>query len=88
LRYSKATHLSITIHKTDEMISMVIEDNGIGFEINKIDATQSHGLLGIRERVYALNGKSEIESFPGKGTRVEVQIPLFVVEETTLTNNN
>ncbi len=88
LRYSKATHLTITIHKNEEIITMTIEDNGIGFDINKVDASQSHGLLGIRERVYAMSGRSSIESTHGKGTKVEVQIPLFVVEEKTMSTGN
>lgn len=82
LRYSKATHLSVTIHKTDQSITMSIEDDGIGFDPDKIDMTRSHGLLGIRERVYALNGNSLIESSTGKGTKIEVSIP-FVSEDET-----
>ncbi len=82
LRYSKASHLSITIHKTDQSITMSIEDDGIGFDPDKIDMTRSHGLLGIRERVYALNGNSLIESSTGKGTKIEVSIP-FVSEDET-----
>ena len=37
---------------------------------------QSYGILGMRERVYALNGKFSIEGEPGKGTRIEVELPL------------
>ena len=84
LRYSKATQVAIKIFKNTESLYMTIADNGIGFDVEKVDVKQHHGLLGMRERAYALNGKIKIESASGKGTKVDVQVPLFVAEKETL----
>ena len=88
LRYSKATQVSIKIFKNTESLYMTIADNGIGFDVEKVDVKQHHGLLGMRERAYALNGKIEIQSASGKGTKVEVQVPLLVAEEETIETLN
>lgn len=76
LRHAKATNLSVQILKEDKKVMMTIHDNGAGFDVNKVNMIQSHGLLGIRERVYALNGKLNIESIIGKGTTLTVEVPL------------
>ena len=76
LRYSKANKVSIEVNIEDNNILMNIEDNGIGFEVNKVDTKLHHGLLGMRERVQALNGTILIESVLGKGTKTMVRVPL------------
>lgn len=53
-----------------------IEDNGAGFDPAKLAIGKSCGLQGIRERVRLLGGNLEIESAPGKGTRVIAELPL------------
>ena len=53
-----------------------IEDDGTGFNVDKrLDRGEGMGLLGMRERVELIKGKLEIESKPGKGTRVHFEIP-------------
>ncbi len=76
IRHSEATKISIEIFKNDQMIEMNIEDNGIGFDSTNVNILNSHGLLGIRERVYAQSGKYLLNSELGKGTRIQIQIPL------------
>ena len=73
LRHSKATNLSIDIIKDENNVTMTIEDNGKGFDVNKVDMIHSHGLLGIRERVYAMNGKLKIQSKIGEGTKMIIE---------------
>jgi signal transduction histidine kinase len=56
---------------------MQIQDRGAGFEPGKVPATQSTcGLTGMRERAELLGGRLTLESAPGKGTRVIVELPL------------
>lgn len=76
LRYSQATFVTIELTYYKDTIELKINDNGIGFEIDKVDFTQHHGLIGIRERVLSLNGTLNIMSKPGKGTFTTVSIPL------------
>ncbi len=76
LRYSKANLVTIDLCYKDEKLKMIIKDDGIGFEIDKVDTTIHHGLIGMRERVFALNGTLTIESEIGNGTITKVIVPL------------
>ena len=76
LRYSQATFVTIELTYYKDVIELKVNDNGIGFEMDKVDFTQHHGLIGIRERVLSLNGTLNIMSRPGKGTYTTVSIPL------------
>ncbi|OIR12008.1 sensor histidine kinase LiaS [mine drainage metagenome] len=78
IHHSKATKVTIDIFKKiNQTINMTIEDNGIGFDTTNINIINNHGLLGIRERVYAQQGKYLLNSEIGKGTRIQIEIPLF-----------
>jgi signal transduction histidine kinase len=76
LRYSKATEANIDLMKYPNSIELIIRDNGRGLEVDKVDTSLHHGLIGMKERVYGLNGKINIQSFIGKGTTISVKIPL------------
>lgn len=76
LRYSKATEASIDLMKYPNSIELIIRDNGRGFEVDKVDSKLHHGLIGMKERVFGLNGKINIHSFIGKGTTISVKIPI------------
>ncbi|MDE3236061.1 MAG: PAS domain S-box protein [Bacteroidota bacterium] len=75
IRYSKASLVTINVLLNGDIVDLLISDNGCGFDISEIDTTKHHGLVGMRERVYALNGSIEINSSPGKGTIIKVSIP-------------
>ena len=76
LHYASASNVIVTITKSEGFVSMVIEDDGVGFEVKHIDTKVHHGILGMRERAYALNGKFNITSTIGKGTKTEVTVPI------------
>ncbi len=79
LRHSKANEVTIYFHLHPECAVMEVEDNGTGFTApdNWVDlARKGHlGLVGVQERVQMIGGKAEIESDPGRGTRVRVTVP-------------
>jgi PAS domain S-box-containing protein len=81
LRHSKATLVNLNINKTGETIFMHIEDNGVGFDSGSVDIMQSHGLLSMRERMYALGGQLTITSRPGRGTTLEIVLSLSAEED-------
>jgi signal transduction histidine kinase len=72
-QHSAATDVKIiaTVNKTG--VSLHVEDNGRGFDVPS--RKNALGLIGMRERALAINGKLQIESQPGKGTRVSVVVP-------------
>ena len=77
-RHSSATRVQVSLEKKDGHILAEIEDNGIGFRVEKVlnQPGGSVGLMGIEERVSLLGGKSAIRSQPGKGSRIRVELPL------------
>jgi signal transduction histidine kinase len=54
----------------------MIEDEGIGFALEEHKACSSSGLTGMAERTRLLQGEMEIQTMPGKGTRILVRLPL------------
>ena len=79
-RHARASHVEVCIEKLSGSIHMKIKDNGRSFSVPRmLHGKKSHrlGLLGMRERVEMVRGHFNIESAPGKGTTVEVQIPFL-----------
>ena len=76
LKYANATKISTEIFFNGTTVSLYIADNGIGFNKEKVDITNSHGLLAIRERVLSLKGELLIDAVPGKGTKIDVRVPV------------
>jgi NarL family two-component system sensor histidine kinase LiaS len=75
LRHSKAETLEVLFIQRDDLILLRVMDDGAGF---KVDAakTGSYGLQNMHERAALLGGTMKIVSFPGKGTKLEVKIPI------------
>ena len=76
-RHSQATSASVVLERRRETLVTIVEDNGRGFDVEALLASeQSLGLHGMRERSFLAGGKLTIESSPGGGTSVFVQVPL------------
>jgi signal transduction histidine kinase len=58
------------------VLKLVIGDNGVGFDVDAPTVPSRRGLRNIQERVQALGGHLTIESAPGRGTEVIVEVPL------------
>ncbi|WP_432379694.1 sensor histidine kinase [Duganella sp. P38] len=74
VKHARATHATVTLAREAGALHMGIADNGKGF-----DATQAAGgigLVGMRERVYAVNGTVTIDTGLAAGTRIAIMIPL------------
>lgn len=74
VKYAKATSVWINLDYTDGEVGLSLEDNGQGFDLNGIESGM--GLRGLGERFQLLNGRFEIESTPGEGTRICGFLPL------------
>jgi signal transduction histidine kinase len=82
-RHAQATAVLIEVGSDEKEIRISVEDDGRGFDSSEAASRESRrpwGLMGIRERAEILGGSAKIESAVGKGTRVEVRIPLPVTE--------
>lgn len=91
VRHASATHITIDLQMRESNIVLTILDNGRGFEPTSVLKPQAQvrawGLLGMQERVALVGGKFEIESAPGRGTRLVAEIPLEQ-EEDKLVNSS
>ncbi|MCT4665235.1 MAG: histidine kinase [Flavobacteriales bacterium] len=74
LKHAKATEIHVQLAMFDNIFQILFEDNGVGFEIEKI--TQGLGLKSIRKRVNKLKGSLEIDSHRNSGTTFIIEIPL------------
>jgi two-component system, chemotaxis family, CheB/CheR fusion protein len=78
-KHAQATQVAVILDQRDARARLVIEDNGRGFDLSPMKA-ESHeqrlGLRGMHERAALVSGTTDIESAPGKGTTVIVQVPL------------
>ncbi len=67
--------INISLNIDNELVKMTVDDNGIGFDPNEIQKKGGLGLKLIRERVEMLNGTMDIDTSPGKGCAVTMQLP-------------
>ena len=68
-RHSKATLVQMTLTTTDDSVTLTVVDNGQGFDTTR-QGRPGVGLLSMQERMKALGGDAQVESTPGKGTRI------------------
>jgi PAS domain S-box-containing protein len=75
-RHARASRVEVSIGLGDGSVALRVRDDGRGFSPEDPRKPGSFGLMGLRERAYLLGGDVSIASGPGRGTTVEVRIPL------------
>jgi signal transduction histidine kinase len=92
-RHAQASRVELNLQKLPSAARMEITDTGKSFEVERILHTRRNkrlGLLGMRERVEMIGGTFCVESAPGQGTTIRVEIPFVHVPQNDLkisTNN-
>lgn len=81
LKHSHARSVSMTLIGLPTELELTIADDGVGFDVDAAWG-EGLGLVGINERVDAIGGTFVILSKPGAGTRLEIRVPLNVIEDT------
>jgi PAS domain S-box-containing protein len=80
VRHARAQHVSIELCQREDVLELVIVDDGVGFDVKRTSEQAAGsgrlGLLGMRERVQILGGSLEVHSQPDRGTRIRVSVPL------------
>jgi signal transduction histidine kinase len=76
LKYANAKKVEIELVQTRDAVSLLLADDGIGIPEGAQNNRLSHGIAGMRHRVRALHGEFSIHGTPGRGTMIEVTIPL------------
>jgi signal transduction histidine kinase len=73
VRHSQARTVKVVVRQEPSKIVLSVEDDGHGFDARRV---RGLGLVGMEERVHHLGGAFEVESRPGAGTRVAVELPI------------
>jgi two-component system sensor histidine kinase UhpB len=83
IRHAEASHVNMSINTEDSILVAKMVDDGMGFnpETYDTDGLEERGLgiLGMRERATLVGGEVEIDSQPGRGTELQIIIPLTEV---------
>lgn len=74
IKHASARHVSVVLTRKNGEVSVVIEDDGSGFDPST--SVDGNGLLGMRERVELLDGHLDVDSTPGAGTTLVLDLPL------------
>jgi two-component system NarL family sensor kinase len=75
VQHAHARHATVRWLTTPQYTQLIIEDNGVGFDVAKIPVDR-HGLIGMQERARLLGGTLHLYSQSKRGTQIEVTIPL------------
>jgi signal transduction histidine kinase len=70
-KYAQATQATVTVRRNGEHLSVEVADDGIG----GADPAHGSGLVGLADRVAVLDGTLSLDSPPGRGTRLHVELP-------------
>ncbi|MGX1928655.1 type IV pili methyl-accepting chemotaxis transducer N-terminal domain-containing protein [Flagellimonas sp. 2504JD4-2] len=91
IKYAEANYILVTINHADGLLSVVIDDDGKGFDpsvLDKVAKKNSEGGMGVffmKERINYINGRLFINSIPGEGTRVTIN---YKVDKAVLNKSN
>jgi signal transduction histidine kinase len=84
-KHAEATKVRVALSGRKDGIALRVEDTGDGFDLKEARGKGGLGLISMEERVRLLNGKFAIQSNPGKGTTVDVFLPLVSAKDTVKT---
>src|SRR6202007_703654 len=77
VRHANATQIDVDLGRKTGKLRLQVRDDGRGFDAESTQAqTVGLGLIGIKERAALVGGRTRIMSSPGKGTTVDVTLPL------------
>ncbi|SFC17521.1 two-component system, NarL family, sensor kinase [Bacillus sp. OV322] len=75
-KHAQVNHVEVNLHTTSRLVTLTITDNGCGFSYSKDFNLPSLGLRTMRERTEDLQGQFSVKSLQGKGTSINIKIPL------------
>ncbi|WP_407556443.1 type IV pili methyl-accepting chemotaxis transducer N-terminal domain-containing protein [Winogradskyella sp. 4-2091] len=80
IKYAQSSHIIVTLSHSTSILSIIIDDNGVGFDTNnsKNPSKESGGMgmMFMKERISYINGRFFVDSSPENGTRITLNIPI------------
>ena len=81
LKHTKASQIEVYLYQNRQEIQLKMLDNGVGFDLNASTDEMSYGLKNIQERVDEMAGTVQFLSAKGKGTSIDVRVPILRGED-------
>jgi signal transduction histidine kinase len=82
-KHARADRVDIVLERSDEQVSLIVEDNGVGFNPAAVTTRRAgFGLAGMRERAALAGAECQIESAPGQGTTIILRVPVGAASAT------
>ena len=75
VRHARASAIHLSLARSPSGYRATLSDNGVGFAAAATEGSNHYGLKGMKERIEKLGGTLDLQTAPGKGTRIEIQIP-------------
>lgn len=78
-RHSRARHVTIRVQRSRRHVRCVVQDDGVGFDVNSVlsrNGKKGLGLIGIQERLNVLKGTFRVDSQLGRGSKLSIAVPL------------
>lgn len=75
-KHAQASLVEISISRSDDEVRLIVRDNGSGFVSTDPRKPDSYGLMGLRERAHLIGGTIHIDTAPGRGTVIDLRIPI------------
>jgi len=75
-RHARARTVDVDMVERDGWLHLSVEDDGCGAEAHAFESAQAYGIMGMRERARHFGGEIDIDSQPGRGTRMRLSMPL------------
>jgi NarL family two-component system sensor histidine kinase LiaS len=76
-KHSRANQVNVQLWSTSERVLMEVVDDGMGFDLRKMNLTLGHGLSNMQLRARKVGGDVEISSDPGEGTTILAWVPRY-----------
>lgn len=76
IRHSLATRVETIVEKKNESLTIIVKDNGQGFDVHRLRNRASWGIVGMKERAAFINSELKIDSEKQKGTILTLVVPL------------
>jgi PAS domain S-box-containing protein len=82
VKHSGVRHIEVEIRGASDLIYLTVRDEGVGFDPEAVVNNRGLGLVSMQERVNLVKGAFSIESRPGRGTTIQVRLPLSTRRES------
>ena len=73
-RHSQASEIQVSLQNRQGAIRLMVQDNGVGFDVERVGQNGRYGLIGMRERAALIGAELQITAVPGQGTTIELNV--------------